>query len=276
MEFLFCIYCLCLFLSPNLLHITLFSFCLYFPHFDSLSHLVWSLCLTWTIHESLLCNRRNMLNSFLAPCTANLYDTEGCPFHSVCQNCEQDDIFLNVFWGKCMYLFISQQSIFGLNSVHHSLQLACFQKQAQLNRGVTLFDQCHIKEIVAAICYETYRITWLPSWPLRSLRSLQKNTNIKHLKFTETQACVNMTHSNSSPFLQALQVDLKALVYPCPPEKSHKWKLADAILILFTIVFIQPHYSLYGLCFQVDLVSHQILCPPMEKRDRLACIWRRH
>lgn len=73
-----------------------------------------------------------------------------------------------------MYLFISQQLIIGLNSVYLSLQLARFQKQAQLNRGVTLFDQCHIKAIVATICYETYRITWLPSWPLWSLRSLQK------------------------------------------------------------------------------------------------------
>lgn len=124
-----------------------------------------------------------MLNSFLAPCRANLYDTEGRPFHSACQNCgiRQDEIFFNVFWGKCMYLFISQQLIIRLNSAYFSLQLACFQKRAQLNRGVTLFDQCHIKEFVAAIFYETYRITWLPSWPLWSLRSLQKTQTLSVL-----------------------------------------------------------------------------------------------
>lgn len=89
--------------------------------------------------------------------------------------------FFNVFWGKCMYLFISQQLIIGLNSVYLSLRLACFQKQAQFNRGVTLFDQCHIKATVAAICYETYRITRLPSWPQWSVRSLQKTQTLSIL-----------------------------------------------------------------------------------------------
>lgn len=74
---------------------------------------------------------------------------------------------------------------------------------------------------------EPYRITWLPSWPLRSFGSLQKNKKntqlLRHLEHTggRRRVCLNVHLCDGSPFHPALHEDPRALVFHGLPDNTH-------------------------------------------------------